>query len=440
MNSAVRGTPTWLVFSLLVSSCSWIGAVRASSSDIMQNVLLASGWRSAGQLAAMSHDDMRNTLIVELGARSTNSVSWLQARSDEQLAIFGLQQLWLVESMTRTKTQLDQSSIEDQRNTVITVLHRRTGEQILVLQGLDDWELLYRVNGWWLPDRLWPLIEKLEGVTSAAVKVHNLSDSAGRGMDTLKVCPIGDRYWGIYHTKLNGVFELRVAESRNLSTWTEIAFLGRHQHQGDLRPMGKGFLVVNEEDSERGNQIRLRYFAGPDQLRAGVASRDRRITRTFAPSAEGTPHIEQIVGEKPDNSEILIGFHYFRDRVVDRQAMGVLLNFDRWKAWKNVVANRALDRMGFRGNFGGRYGFQWDGGRWFVQEAQLRRTKFETWRMVVGNGRFYTWVYPETAGGSRAFGNPSVTVLPDGRFVVTSFLFGEAAAPGESGELLYAVR
>jgi hypothetical protein len=46
-----------------------------------------------------------------------------------------------------------------------------------------------------------------------------------------------------------------------------------------------------------------------------------------------------------------------------------------------------------------------------------------------------------TAGGSRAFGNPTATVVtgPAGEdvLVVTQFVFSETAAPGEAGSLIY---
>ena len=78
-------------------------------------------------------------------------------------------------------------------------------------------------------------------------------------------------------------------------------------------------------------------------------------------------------------------------------------------------------------------------------EAQSRRGDFGSWRVYLydraaGTAQPLSIV---THGGSRAFANPTATMLrdPAGRqaVMVTLFVPMEGAAPGEAGSLLYHV-
>jgi hypothetical protein len=134
-----------------------------------------------------------------------------------------------------------------------------------------------------------------------------------------------------------------------------------------------------------------------------------------------------------------------RDAQVDRQAVGVLTDFASWRTEPAPALDALFEAIPARGNVGDRDALAFEGFDFAVYEAQLEADDWSTWRTYLHDpsaGRIDA-LPMRTHGGSRAFGNPSVSAVtaPDGSpaLVVTQFLFHEGAAPGEAGELLYVV-
>jgi hypothetical protein len=187
----------------------------------------------------------------------------------------------------------------------------------------------------------------------------------------------------------------------------------------------------------------LHHFPDVGSLLAARPARTFDVPQTMVSAqrlAEGTPN---IVAAADDLSVIDVGFHYYRDGVVDRQARGRLTGFRSWRAAADPAADTAVEAWGVRGNIGGRDSAEWNGARITLIEGQLRRRDWGSWRVfrydrAAGAAHL---VRIRTHGGSVAFGNPKVTVLraPSGRtaLLATMFVFGEGAAPGEGGPLLY---
>ena len=98
-----------------------------------------------------------------------------------------------------------------------------------------------------------------------------------------------------------------------------------------------------------------------------------------------------------------------------------------------------------RGNIGDRDHLRYLGRDYDLIEAQGHRGDFATWRIYLHDRATGAAERLEvtTHGGSRAFANPTATMLrdPAGRdaLMVTLFLPMEGAAPGEAGSLLYVV-
>jgi hypothetical protein len=122
----------------LVQSVYYEGIAR----DQLYNVLLAGGWRTAAQLATLSADDMRETLIDVLGASSKARVSSLQEKTNQALTEHAMLYLWLLDTRIRTAPQLAAMSLEDQRNTVIVEINKRTGAPIPELQARNNGQLV----------------------------------------------------------------------------------------------------------------------------------------------------------------------------------------------------------------------------------------------------------------------------------------------------------
>ena len=293
-------------------------------------------------------------------------------------------------------------------------------------------------------------------VRQATAYRYGLRDSSGGSMDTLKV--ISNRsggYLGVYHTNLGTGFAVRVATSSDLVTWKLRATLDYHASQPTIAatPDG-GFLVVEEADNTglaSPSATWLRFLHYPSLAGLLSSAPDARFDAPHtlvAPipkgGAEGTPNVYSVT-LSPDvrHSVIDIGFHYFKDAVLDRQARGTLTNFRAWRARAQPAIDAALEALGCRGNIGDRDSLMYEGVRLNIHEGQLVQNDWSAWRVFL--------YQPQTAearrlsvathGGSRSFANPSFSwvTLPSGKraIVITLFIPVAGSAPGEAGELLY---
>lgn len=292
----------------------------------------------------------------------------------------------------------------------------------------------------------------IEDVTGATAYRYFVRDNEGTSLDGLKVIqnPKGG-YLGVYHSLQQGVFTVKLARSANLLTWVRVANLDIDASQPTLAatPAG-GFVLADEKDSgctgagPGGTCLGFRHYPNVPALLAGAADRSFQAPRTLSKCAEGTPNIYSMRTRRSiRHSTIKIGFHYFRDCQVDRQAGGVLRDFSSWSALVDRRANALLEASRPAGNIGDRDYARVPGGRFSINEIQLRRNDFTSWRVFLYDriaGRAQQ-LQMKTHGSSTAFANPTFTVLrsPSGRpaLVVTLFLPFQSAARGEAGELIY---
>lgn len=114
--------------------------IRGGSTRLfpIRGVLLLGGFRTQRELNTMTHDDMRNTLIVELSNR-TNQKNY-QAFDNDTLAGMGATLVFLRNAALRTDAELLTMSADDIRNTAIVELDQQTGMG-RALQGLTSLEL-----------------------------------------------------------------------------------------------------------------------------------------------------------------------------------------------------------------------------------------------------------------------------------------------------------
>jgi hypothetical protein len=122
------------------------GEAPGAVGSYIRGVLLAGGFRTQQQLNAMSHADRRNTLIVELAAHSRDTASAYQAFSDEQLEGAGAVMVLLRAAGLRDDAALRAMSAEDQRNTLIVEVEAQLGISPTP-QGWSDLELVLTVLG-----------------------------------------------------------------------------------------------------------------------------------------------------------------------------------------------------------------------------------------------------------------------------------------------------
>ena len=294
-----------------------------------------------------------------------------------------------------------------------------------------------------------PYREALEQVTRAGGYRYTTRDHLGRSMDTLKILRRGAKgYLGVYHTFNGGRFSVHVATSRNLVGWRHRATLSTNASQPTVaRRPGGGYLVAYEKDSGcRGSNNCLafqRYDSARQLLSAKQRGRERRIERTYSKCAEGTPNFYRVTSRSLE-----IGFHYFQDCRVDRQARGTYnLATSTWRPRTLPSIDRLLLAAGADpgGNIGDRdsafYGPA--GADRSIYEAMTgpRSAGFGVWRCFAEEAGIITQLRVRTHGGSTACANPTITStrLPDGRagLIVTYFIPVEGAARNEAGTLVF---
>ena len=114
--------------------------------SFIRGVLLAGNFRTHHELNSMSHDDQRNTLIVEMAGHSNQSIGSYQALDDVTLLGVGAVMVFLREAKIRFDSDLKTMSADDQRNTLIVEIGSQTGMG-KELQGLSNMELVLKGLG-----------------------------------------------------------------------------------------------------------------------------------------------------------------------------------------------------------------------------------------------------------------------------------------------------
>ena len=290
------------------------------------------------------------------------------------------------------------------------------------------------------------LASLVEQVREATAYRYGARDDRGYSMDTLKVVPADSgTYLGVYHSLVAGTFTTMLATSRDLVTWTHARDLEANASQPTIaRLPGGAFVVAFEKDAgctgtgPAGNCLGFERYPTLGALLSGAPDGAFQAPRTLSKCAEGTPNIYGATGAAID-----VGFHYFRNCDVDRQARGTLTGFAQWSASSQPALDAPFEAFGPRGNIGDRDNVSFAGVSYNLHEVQFTKGDFGSWRTYLYDwgARHASPLAIATHGGSTAFANPSATLLtaPSGRpaLLVTLFIPVQGAAKGEAGELVY---
>jgi hypothetical protein len=305
--------------------------------------------------------------------------------------------------------------------------------------------------------QLQELIESVPCPGSDAVS-FGTADNLGASMDVLD--PIADPargYLGVYHTQFGpgaSAFRISLGYSTDLIHWTRIVVLdpmGASMPTLRAVPGTTGFMLAYEKKIPReGNVICVRYYASLAKLQAGRFAAQRYLPQTFSRFNDGTPTILSITWHHAlARSVIHIGFHYESEakggRGPDREAIGTLVDFERWTAHTEKPIDAALDQQGLPGSHGDWRQFEFGSDRWRIYEGEAIWGNLGTWHVVLqdaSTGQLYPLTLSsDTQAIAASIANPVVAVLPapDGNgqvLAVTLFLF-TAASPAVQGELVY---
>lgn len=219
-------------------------------------------------------------------------------------------------------------------------------------------------------------------------------------------------------------------------------------------PGTRGYLLAFERilSQAAGNILVLRYYPTLGRLLAGRFSAAADLPRRFSPYNNGTPAILAVTWRGAlARSVIELGFHYEAavdgHRGADREALGTLVGFRHWTAWRDERIDAALDRLGLAGNHGDWREFSFEEGNWRVYEAQQRLGSFSTWHLLIGRGNSgeITPLTLSTGTGVRitSVGNPVANIEPvptgNGEVLVVSAFVFDASVGADEGELVYYV-
>ena len=418
---------------------------KKNNPHIIASTILYTNWIPISNLASSSSVDLRFSLIDKLSALVKDTPAELDSLDDDNLSWSIILYKFLEDAKIKTTEQLLNTSLDDALKIIIAENARNTEKTESFFQSLDIKNNLHEAYEWWFRDspKTKNIIENLNNITDSN-PIYNLRDNKNNGMDVLRIIKADEeyKYLGVYHQLQSNTsnFKLYLAGSNDLEDWIQITELGERSHQGDIEKWNNGYIVANEQDIEHGsNNIRVRYYKSYSDLVINNAKNDLTIERKFAPTAEGTPDIRKITGNTPEDSHIVIGFHYYENITKDQLAFGVLKNFSEWSAWKDVISNYNINKMGYKGNIGGRKTFDYYGIN-FIQEAQITSNDWGGWRLLYGNGAFYYTLNPSTELHSTSFANPGVAKMGDNEFVVTSYMHSDGNHKDERQELLYKVK
>ena len=336
----------------------------------------------------------------------------------------------------------------------------------------------------------------LEDVVGSERHRYSVKDNRGHGMDCMRVvfAPVESdtreviRYLAVYHSRsrVTRQFEVHLAQSFDLLRWEHLRRVAPNADMPVIRvdqTTGRVLVAYEQFLSSTGQSPcanGVREFESVHHLLSGSAEAKAqfRIPNTIA-KIEGTPSIHAW---DPTARTVSLWFHYHNDTTRrDLVARGALTGFPGaaplWTAEPHIEYNLDATTAGVSGNVGGRHrlslntssdGRDSDGTRRStfvvlqegnVQKPPLWPTDWTAWRVWLhrdNNDSTLTPLHVQTHGGSASVANPWASVLPcpdDTRscanegftssvptrscLVVAYFVFGEGAARGEAGQLLF---
>jgi len=309
-----------------------------------------------------------------------------------------------------------------------------TGQRYGALGSLDL--LVYNPVNPTDPESRAELRYYIERVTQATARQYGTHDDVGHTMDGLKIIanPEAGGFIGVYQTYRAGTFDAHLATSNDLLHWTWRVVLDHSAAQPTIKTAGTGFVVVTETDGD--NHLRFYYYDSWQGLLNASPSRTYDAPRTLSPCAEGTPNI--YAG---DNTRVEVGFHYWSQCDLGRQARGVT-DWSSWSAAPEPALDNAIIAYGIAG-VGDRDGqLTFRGYQFAVIEGEGVRNQWDSWRVFLYDYQTQTadLLKLRTDAGSISFGNPTIEeVQISGRhaLVMTLFVFLDGSAAGEDGSLAY---
>jgi len=296
-------------------------------------------------------------------------------------------------------------------------------------------------------------------VPNATAYRYDAKDNQGYGLDTIKIIenPLGG-YLGVYHFNVNGIFQVRLANSTDLLYWTYDRTIEDYASQPTISEAQNGAYIVAFEKhvftgSREERHVGFHYYPNLTSLLTGTGYYRLITNLTVAVQLEGTPNIYNIT-VKDSTMKVCVGFHYNDASGLDRVAVGHLtipLDNPTFMVWNSTRPQSEYNQKllqtdpNIKGHIGDRDYGQIFGRNFTFQEAQYVKDDASTWSIFLYDHLSGNFVKLDirTHKGSISFANPTFTMLksPNKKdcIVITYFLhtYKNAAQPGEGGELIF---
>lgn len=281
----------------------------------------------------------------------------------------------------------------------------------------------------------------IEDVTGATAFRYGVTDDLGHSLDTVKIiaAPEAGGFVGVYHTWREdpGVFDVHLATSTDLLTWTWQVRLATEASQPTIKAASDGGFVTAWEGSKLAGDPStptFAYYPTWEALRAAEPAKSFEAKLSLSPCCEGTPNLYSASSVAAD-----VGIHYYDDYVVDRQARATM-TWTGWSVTKQPQLDAALTSLGVEGHIGDRDAIRFRGFDFLLLEGQLRPDDNGAWRLflvdeLTGTAQLLDIRTPQ---GKLSMSNATLELVElDGRRVLVVGVFVHQGTDAESGQLIY---
>lgn len=260
----------------------------------MRGVLLAGPFRTFEELNAMSHDDQRNTLIVEMSNFTNLPVGHYQSLDDAALSGVGANLVFLRGIKARTDEQLKSITDDDQRNLMIIAMHDQTQIETPKLQAMTNLQLASLALGSKVPVSL---PEATTAILSHYLRVGGPTGPIGVPMGDVSPIP-----GGFMRPHSAGHIELLDADIGPQGFHTKeasVRFVGFRCHQQSEGGPDEPYFIIGVQGFREGADT-LRTF-GPFEGSEGVQTGDNRVLEQQLTTTASPPFAIHVTAMENDS-------------------------------------------------------------------------------------------------------------------------------------------
>ena len=281
------------------------------------------------------------------------------------------------------------------------------------------------------------LLTSIEDVAGSTAHRYGVTDDLGHEMDTVKIIAIPESggFVGLSHSFHDGTYDVNLATSTDLMTWTWRVRLATRASMPTIKPASDGGYAVAWEQ-EPDNHLRFSYYPSWDALLRGAPTKSLDAPQRLSGCAEGTPNLYAASSTALD-----VGFHFFDRCELDRQARGAT-DWTTWDPAPRPTIENAVRANRVTGGVGDRDVIRFGDADLTLVEGQVVKDDWRSWRIFLYDevtGRAEPVDF-HTDAMSFAFTNPTIERITIGgreAVLVSLFIPGEGALGGEAGELIY---